>query len=115
MLIQKILTARTFSWADHTEYFLSCPEFDLQNRDTGLPSSSFLIEAGTYEVTISSEKLPEAILNGSTVLCGSEKDNLFLEDVEEDFKRQYSLSQNDYSLIVYEDYGEISVTLVKVG
>lgn len=105
MILHSYNSLNTFEncWAKNIEFGLQNEEFQLVNKNTGLPTSSFQFEKGTYDIIISTLPLTynggtELFFEGIPKLCGSEKDNLEMEELlGEEHIREYSLTSKTLS------------------
>lgn len=87
-----------FFWGGKKEYTLKKNQFQISNNYTGLQKSSFFLEEGEYDIILSTEPLAEYEnldenhkFVGVPKLEGSEEDNTFLAEMEDNYQRFYLL------------------------
>jgi len=103
----KLETVPNF-WGNNKEYMVEGEGIQISNRDTGLPSSSFYLSSKEVDLLITTEKLRFDymidVISGVPSLDGSEEDNLFLEDGDDDHKRTRSISSEQLNYCFTEEF-----------
>ena len=95
-------------WGNNKEYLLKTEGLQISNRNTGLPSSTFYLPSGNVDLLITTDKLRFDYMidvsSGTPSLDGSEEDNVFLEEMEDDHKRTRSFSSDKLNYCFTEDF-----------
>lgn len=114
------IETKTFAWANNIEYLIETEDFQISNENSGLPSSSFKLEKGTYDIIISEEEKCEdgfeLFFNGIPKLSGGEEQNLEMEELlGDEHQREYGLYKKDFYFHSYivNDKEEFFVYLKK--
>lgn len=95
ILFNKTEKVSNFNWGGYKEFILNLnSEIQITNMFTGLQNSSFELKDKEYNIIVSKTKIDgkEITFEGIPKLSGSEEDNLFMEEIEEGFKRIFFLN-----------------------
>jgi hypothetical protein len=109
-MINMTVFSRDFFWGSHKEYQIKEEDLiSVSNKNTGLPSSSFFLPTGEFEILIThtnqymSNYETVFSFQGKLALSGSERDNLWLEENSSNHIRYYGLSNNELNLHVSKE------------
>ena len=100
--------SKTFKWGGHSESFLVLENKFLSqsitskiffyNINVGLQDSSFALSDTTYNIVVSDQPIDinhDFLFTGKPILSGTEADNLFFEEIDSEFEREYTLSTDN--------------------